>query len=182
MFRLGDLTLAEFMRHLTRYGGTILEEDGLLLFAGAHPHPNPYRNGAIRLDERLDPDEVLARAERFFHSAQTRLRPLGARARGRRPRPARRGSEPSGPRRARPAGVLPRRPAGGASGTGGDQSALGRGRANTTRLRPRSRRRLGHARDLAELASSIFFNPESVNAPNIAAYVAYLGDVPSPAR
>src|SRR3954454_11079811 len=31
---LGDLTLAEFLRHLARSGGTILEEDGLLLFGG----------------------------------------------------------------------------------------------------------------------------------------------------
>jgi hypothetical protein len=68
--RLADLTLAEFVRHLTRAGesGTVLEEDGLLLFAGAHPQPNPYRNGAIRLDSRLGAGEVLARATEFFSS------------------------------------------------------------------------------------------------------------------
>jgi hypothetical protein len=66
--RLGDLTLAEFVRHLTRAGesGTVLEEDGLLLFAGAHPQPNPYRNGAIRLDAGLGAAEVLERATEFF--------------------------------------------------------------------------------------------------------------------
>ncbi len=63
---LADLSLAEFLRHLARYGGALHEEDGLLLFAGAHPQPNPYRNGAIRLDDRLPPDEVLARADEFF--------------------------------------------------------------------------------------------------------------------
>jgi hypothetical protein len=68
--RLADLTLAEFVRHLTRSGesGTVLEEDGLLLFAGAHPQPNPYRNGAVRLDSRLGAAEVLERATEFFSS------------------------------------------------------------------------------------------------------------------
>lgn len=66
--RLADLTLAEFVRHLTRAGeaGTVLEEDGLLLFAGAHPQPNPYRNGAIRLEAALRAADVLARATEFF--------------------------------------------------------------------------------------------------------------------
>ena len=49
LFRLADLSLAEFLRHLARYGGAIHEEDGLLLFAGAHSQPNPYRNGLLRL-------------------------------------------------------------------------------------------------------------------------------------
>ena len=66
--RLADLTLAEFVRHLTRCGetGTVHEEDGLLLFAGAHPQPNPYRNGAIRLNPAVAPDVVLERATAFF--------------------------------------------------------------------------------------------------------------------
>lgn len=66
--RLADLTLAEFVRHLTRCGetGTVHEEDGVLLFAGDHPQPNPYRNGAIRLDPRVSPAAVLERAIEFF--------------------------------------------------------------------------------------------------------------------
>jgi hypothetical protein len=63
---LADLSLAEYLRHNARYGGTILEEDGLLLVSGPHPQPNPYRNGALVLGDGLAPDEVLARAEEFF--------------------------------------------------------------------------------------------------------------------
>lgn len=78
LLRLADLSLAEYFRHLARQGGAILEEDGLLLFAGAHPQPNPYRNGALRLDGRLAADEVLGRAEAFF-SARRRGYVLWAR-------------------------------------------------------------------------------------------------------
>jgi hypothetical protein len=63
---LADLTLAAYLRYLARYGGAIHEQDGLLLFAGAHRQPNPYRNGALRLGDTLSADEVLERAERFF--------------------------------------------------------------------------------------------------------------------
>jgi hypothetical protein len=68
LLRLADLTLADFFRQLARHGegGRIAEEDGLLLFAGSHPHPNPYRNGAIRLDDRLTATEAIDRARRFF--------------------------------------------------------------------------------------------------------------------
>ena len=68
LLRFADLTLGEFFRQLARYGrgAQILEQDGLLLFAGSHPHPNPFRNGAIRLDNRLDAQEALDRAQRFF--------------------------------------------------------------------------------------------------------------------
>lgn len=68
LLRLADLTLAEFFRQLARYGkgSQIVEQDGLVLFAGAHAQPNPFRNGAIRLDERLSAAEALDRAERFF--------------------------------------------------------------------------------------------------------------------
>lgn len=68
LLRLADLTLAEFFRQFGRYGAgsRIVEEDGLVLFAGSHGQPNPFRNGAIRLDSRLDAEEALARAQRFF--------------------------------------------------------------------------------------------------------------------
>lgn len=66
--RFADLTLAEFFRQFARYGegGRILEQDGLLLFGGSHPQPNPFRNGAMRLDQRLSAEEALARAQEFF--------------------------------------------------------------------------------------------------------------------
>jgi hypothetical protein len=63
---LADLTLAEYLRYLARYGGAVSEQDGLLLFAGAHRQPNPYRNGALRLDPALPGDEALRRAGQFF--------------------------------------------------------------------------------------------------------------------
>lgn len=68
LLRLADLTLAEFFRQFARYGkgSRIAEEDGLVLFAGSHGQPNPFRNGAIRLDSRLGAEEALARAQRFF--------------------------------------------------------------------------------------------------------------------
>jgi hypothetical protein len=67
LLRFADLTLAEFFRQFARYGDSrIAEQDGLLLFAGAHSHPNPYRNGAFRLDTRLDAETALARAGEFF--------------------------------------------------------------------------------------------------------------------
>jgi hypothetical protein len=68
LLRYADLTLAEFFRQLTRYGdGCRLDDrDGLLLFAGAHAQPNPYRNGALRLDARLDAATAFERARSFF--------------------------------------------------------------------------------------------------------------------
>src|SRR5436305_13659763 len=67
---LADLTLADYLRYLARYGGATLEEDGLLLFAGAHRQPNPYRNGALRLDQTLPAQEVFERAGSFFAEQQ----------------------------------------------------------------------------------------------------------------
>lgn len=64
--RLADLSLAAYARHLAHYGGATSDRDGLLLFAGAHSQPNPYRNGALRLDDRTTADEVLRRAGDFF--------------------------------------------------------------------------------------------------------------------
>lgn len=66
LLRLADLTLAEYLRYLARYGGAILEQDGLLLFAGAHRQPNPYRNGALRLGHGPAAPDLLERAGRFF--------------------------------------------------------------------------------------------------------------------
>lgn len=66
LLALADLSLAEYLRYLARYGGAVEERDGLLLFAGAHRQPNPYRNGALRLEAKLSTGEVLARAGRFF--------------------------------------------------------------------------------------------------------------------
>jgi hypothetical protein len=66
LLSLGHLNLAEFVRHMARSGGSILEEDGLLLAAGAHAHPGPYRNAAIRLRPVVPGEEVRRRAAEFF--------------------------------------------------------------------------------------------------------------------
>jgi len=68
---LSDLVLAEFIRHLARYGGTLLEEDGLVLFRGPHPHANPFRNGAICLTTELPAPEVIKRGREFFGARQS---------------------------------------------------------------------------------------------------------------
>jgi hypothetical protein len=68
---LADLSLADYLRYLARYGGAVSEQDGLLLFAGAHRQPNPYRNGALRLDPALPGEEAMRRAGRFFGARQT---------------------------------------------------------------------------------------------------------------
>jgi hypothetical protein len=66
LIRLADVTLAEYLRCLASYGGAVAEEDGLLLFAGPHGQPNPYRNGLLRLNGTLGADETLRRARAFF--------------------------------------------------------------------------------------------------------------------
>lgn len=68
LIELSDLNLAEAYRELTRRaGGTVLDEDGLFFYAGAHPLP-VLVNGMMRTDQRLSAAEALARARRFFSS------------------------------------------------------------------------------------------------------------------
>jgi hypothetical protein len=61
-----DLNYAEAFRELTRRaGGVVLDEDGLLLFAGAHPLP-VLCNGVMRTGPGPDAATTLARAREFF--------------------------------------------------------------------------------------------------------------------
>ncbi|MCZ7526361.1 MAG: GNAT family N-acetyltransferase [Acidimicrobiia bacterium] len=63
-----DLNLAEFYREQSRRsGGTVLDEDGLVLYTSAHPLP-VLVNGVLRLDARLPAETVLSRAHRFFRA------------------------------------------------------------------------------------------------------------------
>src|SRR5262249_46196397 len=72
LVELSDLNYAEAMRDLSRRaGGTVLDEDGLLLFPGGHPLP-VLANATMRTERRLGAGEVLERARAFF----------GARGRG----------------------------------------------------------------------------------------------------
>lgn len=66
LLELSDLTLAAYLRHLATHGGSFVEDAGLLLASGPHPQPNPYRNGALRLDDRLSVAEVKQRGRGFF--------------------------------------------------------------------------------------------------------------------
>lgn len=73
LIELSDLNFAEASRELARRaGGTVHDEDGVLLFAGNHPLP-VLVNGAFRTGPRAcDAASLLARADGFF----------GARGRG----------------------------------------------------------------------------------------------------
>lgn len=61
-----DLNYAEAQRDFTRRaGGVVLDEGGVLCFAGGHPMP-VLVNGVMRIDPRVPAEEVLGRARRFF--------------------------------------------------------------------------------------------------------------------
>lgn len=65
---MGDLNQIAYFRHLTvnAASGTIEEDDRYLLFAGGHPYPGTYTNGAIRKTNAIGAAELLARADVFF--------------------------------------------------------------------------------------------------------------------
>jgi GNAT superfamily N-acetyltransferase len=61
-----DLNYAEAQREFTRRaGGVVLEEGGVLCFAGGHSMP-VLMNGVMRIDPGVPAEEVLDRARRFF--------------------------------------------------------------------------------------------------------------------
>src|SRR4051812_7304210 len=67
---LAELTYrshADGFRDVTRRspGGVVHDEDGLLLYAGPHPLPAVI-NGAMCVERRLAPDEVVERTRPFF--------------------------------------------------------------------------------------------------------------------
>jgi ribosomal protein S18 acetylase RimI-like enzyme len=69
---VGNLNLLEFTREDVRWQRphTILEESGVLVFAGASDFP-AYNNGVHRVDDTVPGEEVIARAREFF-GARTR--------------------------------------------------------------------------------------------------------------
>jgi hypothetical protein len=176
LLQLADLSLAEFLRHLARYGGAIHEEDGLLLFAGAHPEPNPYRNGVLRLDHRLAASEVLRRADEFFAGRRSgyvvwarehAAADLDALALGSRMVELERLRElvldELPPEVAAPDGVEVRRAV--------DRQT----RRDYLRVVASA---WGMAAVPLELAARVFFDPHSGDPPNVAAFVAYYDGVP----
>jgi hypothetical protein len=66
LIELSDLNFAEANREFSRRaGGTVLDEDGLLLFAGGHAFP-VLCNAAMRTAAGPAPRRVLERADGFF--------------------------------------------------------------------------------------------------------------------
>ena len=176
LLRLADLSLAEFLRHLARWGGAIEEADGLLLFAGAHRQPNPYRNGVMRLDAELSAEEVVRRADRFFaarpssYAVWTREHAdadLDALVAATAVRDLERLPElvldELPPDLGAPDGVELRRASDPAT------------RSDYVRIVADG---WGFGSMPLELATKVFFDPDSVDAPNVVAFVAYYEDEP----
>jgi hypothetical protein len=181
LLRYGDLTLAEAFRHLARYGrgSRVQEADGLVLFAGGHSHPNPFRNGAIRLDHRLSAAAALERAQAFFtplnrsfvfwvRESDPDLDEL-CKARGLQL------VEPEGLAELALEGPPPPVPA-------LDDSVVLRRAAELQVRRDYVdvfAEGWGMGGVSTELAADIFFHPDSVSDPNVIAFVAYLDGKPA---
>jgi hypothetical protein len=176
LLTLSDLTLAEYLRYLAAYGGAVHEADGMLLVAGAHRQPNPYRNGALRLDDRLSADEVMARAAAFFGARRSSYA-LWVRDHG----------DPDLERAAQSAGlhelerlpeiVLDQLP---------DYLPPPEGvelrRAGDERTREDYLALVANAWGMAQMprdvAARVFFDPASLDVPHVAAFVAYYDGAP----
>jgi hypothetical protein len=67
----GNLNLLEFTREDVRWQSphTLLETDGVMLFAGASDFP-AFNNGVHRVDERVPGSVVVERAQEFFAARQ----------------------------------------------------------------------------------------------------------------
>jgi hypothetical protein len=176
LLALADLTLAEYLRYLAAYGGAVVEQDGLLLFAGAHRQPNPYRNGALRLDDALPPGEAIEAADRFFGQRKSGYA-LWAREHG--DADLEKVAVAAGLRELErlPELVLEQLP---------DYVPPPEGveirRAVDARTREDYLELVAAAWGMAsmprELAAKVFFDPDSLDVPNVAAFVAYYEDMP----
>jgi ribosomal protein S18 acetylase RimI-like enzyme len=70
LIALSDLNHVEANRELARRaGGTVVDDDGLTFWAGAHPLP-VLANAVVRVDRRIAASAVLERARRFFAPRQ----------------------------------------------------------------------------------------------------------------
>jgi hypothetical protein len=176
LLALADLSLAEYLRYLARYGGAVAEGDGLLLFAGAHPQPNPYRNGALRLSTALGTEEVLERAGRFFKTHR-RSYALWAREHG--DGELEEAARAAGLRELEriPELVMHELPAYLPPPEGVELR-----RASDERSREDYLHLVAAAWGMAdmprEVAARLFFDPDSLAEPGVAAFVAYYDDQP----
>jgi hypothetical protein len=173
---LADLTLAEYLRYLARYGGAVAETDGLLLFAGAHRQPNPYRNGALRLNEEVSPEDVLRLADEFFGPRRSGYA-LWAREHGDGDLEHTAGRAGLHELERLPELVLEQLP---------DYIPPPDGveirRAVDARTRDDYLDLVADAWGMGsmprEVAARVFFDPDSLDVPNVAAFVAYYEDLP----
>lgn len=176
LLALADLSLAEYLRYLARYGGAIAEEDGLLLFAGAHRQPNPYRNGALRLSDAVSPDDVVRLADRFFGPRKSGYA-LWAREHG--DGDLERMAQQTGLHELErlPELVLEQLPVYVPPPDGVEirRAADARTRADYLDLVADA---WGMASMPREVAAKVFFDPDSLDVPNVAAFVAYYDDMP----
>jgi hypothetical protein len=176
LLALADLTLGEYLRYLARYGGACVEEEGLLLFAGAHRQPNPYRNGALRLSDTLGPKEVLRLADHFFGQRKSGYA-LWAREHGDGDLEriaAKRGLHEL---ERLPELVLDHLPAYISPPDGVEIR-----RAGDARTREDYLGLVADAWGMASMpravAAKVFFDPDSLDVPNVAAFVAYYDERP----
>jgi hypothetical protein len=173
---LADLTLAEYLRYLARYGGAVAEEDGLLLFAGAHLQPNPYRNGVLRLGDAPSPKDVLRLADGFFGPRKSGYA-LWAREHGDGDLERTAGEAGLHEIERLPELVLEQLPdyVPPPDGVEIRRAADARTREDYLDLVADA---WGMASMPREVAAKVFFDPESLDVPNVAAFVAYYDDMP----
>ncbi len=173
---LADQTLADYLRYLAAYGGAVAERDGVLLFAGAHRQPNPYRNGALRCGGEPAPEEVLRTAEAFFGARKSGYA-LWAREHG----------DEDLEQAASQAGLrelerLPELVLYGLPDYLPPPEGVEIKRASDAQTREDYLRLVAAAWGMAsmprELAAQVFFDPDSLDVPNVAAFVAYYDGQP----
>lgn len=176
LLELSDETLAAYLRYLAAYGGAVHEQDGLLLFAGPHRQPNPYRNGALRLGPGLSAEEAISRADRFFAARRSGY-VLWVRAHG----------DHDLERAARSASLheLERLPQLAMTEMPDDlppPDGVELRRASDARTREDYLALVANAWGMAQLprdvAAQVFFDPESLAERSVAAFVAYFDGRP----
>ncbi len=173
---LADLTLAEYLRYLARYGGAIAEEDGLLMFSGAHRQPNPYRNGVLRLNESLSSAEVLRLADGFFGPRKSGYA-LWAREHGDSDLESAAGAAGLRELERLPELALEELP-----NYMPPPEGVEIRRATDSRTREDYLDLVADAWGMGSMprrvAAQVFFDPDSLDVPNVAAFVAYYDDMP----